>query len=196
MGTPYPLRRLAALALPLVVVVVAPACAGGSGTGVAPTTVPRPTTTAGDTKVTAATAVVEPDSIGGIPLGATRQEAIEVFGPPDSTAEDQLRWQFGGGTARGLTLFFRSGSTFSPGLTDWIATARGPVTAKGVGVGDGAGAVIAAYGALDPFCCETKVASVEQAGGRMIVVVGSYGTSAVGQVIGGDPKAWSRSIAD
>jgi hypothetical protein len=55
--------------------------------------------------------------------------------------------------------------------------------------------VTAAYGALQAFCCDTKVASVNQGPGRMIVIVGNA-SGKVDQIVGGDPALWSRKIAD
>ncbi len=79
----------------------------------------------------------------------------------------------------------------SPKLTDWLVSARGPVTKQGVRVGDTEAQVVAAYGPLQPFVGQ-QIAAVEQGGGRLIVVVDS-GT--VTLLIGGDPEFWMRSIA-
>jgi hypothetical protein len=136
---------------------------------------PAPEVTA--PRTVASRSVLEPDSVAGIPLGATKDQAQAVLGPATTiTSEkdsggryDTLRWQLSGG--RGLSLSFRSGSRFSPGLTDWRADVAGPATAAGVQVGTAAGDVMAAYGALSPFCCRSKVASIERAGGRLVVVV-------------------------
>lgn len=88
-----------------------------------------------------------------------------------------------------------STSVTSPRLTDWIANPAGPVTSKGVKVGDTAAKVTTAYGALETFCCGTHVASVESGGGRLIVVVDDASQMVV-NLTGGDPEFWSRSIAD
>ena len=178
-------------------------------TTVTSTTAPAPTSTtrAGAATTTtaragAAKAVIDAATVAGIPLGAGKSEAIAVLGPPTMTGQgtdvsgkkyDFLRWQISGN--RGLTLNFRTESVTSPLLTDWIASAPGPVTTRGVQVGDGADKVTAAHGALVTFCCESKVASVMQGPGRMIVVVPDE-TRKVSQIIGGDPEYWSRSIAD
>jgi len=150
----------------------------------------------------AAKAIVEPDAVAGIPLGANKSDAIAILGPPTTSGQeadlsgkkyDYLRWQFSGN--RGLFLNFRTEAVTSPRLTDWIATAAGPATKAGVQVGDGAAKVTGAYGALEAFCCDAKVASVIQGGGRMIVIVAND-TQKVTRIVGGDPDFWSRSIAD
>ena len=151
---------------------------------------------------TAATAVIEPDTVAGIPLGATKTQAIAVLGPATRSGQendlsgkryDFLSWDLSGN--RGLTLAFGTDSVTSPLLTDWKATIAGPRTTSGVQVGDAAAKVTAAHGALAPFCCDTRVASVNQAGGRMIVIVGNA-SQKVDQIVGGDPAFWSRKIAD
>lgn len=157
---------------------------------------PATTTTAGQT---AASAVIEPERVAGIGLGATKSQATDVLGPPTMSGQntdvggatyDYLRWQLNGN--RGLTLNFRNTALT---LTDWAATTAGPATKAGVQVGDGAAKAVAAHGALQTFCCNSQVASVSQGGGRMIVVVDND-TQKVTQIIGGDPAYWSRSIAD
>ncbi len=163
------------------------------------TTVAAPTTTAPAPR--AATAIIEPDTIAGIPIGSNKSEAIAVLGEPTTSGQetdlsgatyDYLRWQFAGN--RGLFLNFRTQGATSPLLTDWIATAPGPATARGIKVGDPESAVVAAYGPLSPFCCGAVIADVSRGPGRMIVVVEPGGN--VRQIIGGDPGFWSRSIAD
>jgi hypothetical protein len=157
------------------------------------------TTTA---RVTAATAVLEPHQVAGIPLGATKTQAIAVLGAATRSGQetdlsgkkyDYLSWDLSG--SRGLSLAFGTDSVTSPLLTDWKATIAGPRTAGGVQVGDTAAKATAAHGALAAFCCDTKVASVTQSGGRMIVIVGNA-TQKVDQIVGGDPAYWSRKIAD
>lgn len=186
-----------------------PVIAGQDGvttttTAVAPVTTntsvaPITTTAAAASK--AATAVVEPHTVAGLPLGATKTEVIAVLGPPTKTGQetdlsgakyDYLRWELDGN--RGLALNFRTLSATSPRLTDWIATAKGPRTKTGIQVGDPATKVVAAHGALQDFCCDAKIASVKQGAGRLIIVVPNGG--AVGQLIGGDEAFWSKSIAD
>lgn len=177
--------------------------------GVSTTAEPATATTAAGasstTKVAGAsfrTAVVEPDSVGGVDLGATKSEAIAVLGEPTATGiqedlsgktYDFLRWNIDGN--RGLVLNFRTEAVTSPRLTDWLVTATGPATVKGIKVGDAMAKVTGAYGALQPFCCESQVASVTKGAGRMVVVVDS-GAGTVTQIIGGDEAYWSRSIAD
>ncbi len=160
------------------------------------------TTTTASPRPSAAKAVIEPARVAGIGLGANKSQAIAVLGEPTTTGQetdlsgkkyDYLKWQLSGN--RGLTLNFRTESATSPLLTDWNANAPGPVTKGGVTVGDGAVKVTAAHGALMTFCCESKVASVVDGGGRMIVVIAND-TQKVTQIIGGDPAFWSRSIAD
>jgi hypothetical protein len=157
------------------------------------------TTTA---RLTAATAVIEPHQVAGIGLGANKSQAIAVLGPPTRTGQetdlsgkkyDYLAWDLAGD--RGLVLAFGTDSVTSPLLTDWKATAAGPRTTGGVQVGDTSAKTAAAHGALTAFCCDTKVASVTQAGGRMIVIVGNA-SQRVDQIVGGDPAYWSRKIAD
>lgn len=157
------------------------------------------TTTA---RITAANAVIEPHQVAGIPLGATKSQAIAVLGPATRSGQetdlsgkkyDTLSWDLTGN--RGLSLAFGTDSVTSPLLTDWKATMAGPRTTGGVQVGDAAAKVTAAHGALVAFCCDTKVASVTQAGGRMIVIVGNA-SQKVDQIVGGDPAFWSRKIAD
>jgi hypothetical protein len=169
-----------------------------------PTTTARPAATTTTTvRVTAATAVIEPHQVAGVPLGANKSQAIAVLGPPTRTGQetdlsgkkyDYLAWDLSGN--RGLLLAFGTDSVTSPLLTDWKATGPGPRTTGGVQVGDtSAKAAAAGHGALQPFCCDTRVASVTQAGGRMIVIVGNA-SQKVDQIVGGDPAYWSRKIAD
>ena len=163
---------------------------------------PTSTTTSSGTSAAAAKAVIEPAAVAGIPLGANKAQAIAVLGQPTTSGQetdlsgkkyDFLKWQLSGN--RGLTLNFRTESATSPLLTDWNANAPGPLTNAGVQVGDSAAKAVAGHGALQAFCCESKVASVVQGGGRMIVVV-SDATQKVTGITGGDPAYWSRSIAD
>lgn len=163
-----------------------------------PATTAGPTTTA---KPTAATAIVEPDSVAGIPLGSNKSAAIAVLGNPTSMGQetdltgakfDFLRWAIGN---RALTLNYRTPSATSPLLTDWIVTGPGPVTRLGRQVGDSANQVTASYGPLQTFCCQSKVASVERGGGRLVVIVDNT-SQTVRLLVGGDPGYWSRSIAD
>lgn len=148
--------------------------------------------------VAAAEAIIEPDSVAGIGLGANKSEAHAVLGTATSSGKhtdvngeeyDFLHWQLDG--QRGLTLNYRFPTGVSPKLTDWQASASGPRTVTGVEVGDSAGEVVAAYGPLEPFV-GIEIAAVEQGGGRMIVVVDN---GAVTLIIGGDPAFWMRSIA-
>lgn len=208
-------RGIATLVL---VAVTAVGCGSGDGDGAAPaaTTIAAPTTTAGPSTTTtgppaatsttrrpaAATAVIEPDTVAGIPLGATKSQAIAVLGPPTRTSQetdlggkkyDALSWDFNAN--RGLSLAFGTDSVTSPLLTDWKATAPGPVTKAGVQVGDPAAKVTSAYGPLQAFCCDTTIANVNQGAGRMIVIVGNA-SQKVDQILGGDPAFWSRKIAD
>ena len=189
------------------------ATTGVSVTSVAPsttstTTAPAPTTTrpatgsSTTTRPTVATAVIEPHQVAGIALGSTKSQAIAVLGTPTATGQDTdlsgkkydfLRWQLSGN--RGLTLNFRTDSVTSPLLTDWTANGPGPATTAGVQVGDPASKVTSGHGPLQAFCCDSRVASVSQGGGRMIVVVAN-GSQTVVQITGGDPAYWSRSIAD
>ena len=166
------------------------------------TTSRAPAVTSTTRRPTPATAVIEPDSVAGIPLGATKSQAIAVLGQPTRTTQetdlsgkryDALSWDFSGN--RGLSLAFGTESVTSPLLTDWKATAPGPVTRAGVQVGDGVAKVTSAYGALQAFCCDTKIANVNQGAGRMIVIVGNA-SQKVDQIVGGDPAYWSRKIAD
>lgn len=170
----------------------------------APTTTTRaPTATTTTTgRVTAATAVIEPHQVAGIPLGATKSQAIAVLGPATRSGQetdlsgktyDYLNWDLSGN--RGLSLAFGTDSVTSPLLTDWKATIAGPRTTGGVQVGDAAAKASAAHGSLAAFCCDTRVASVTQSGGRMIVIVGNA-SQKVDQIVGGDPAYWSRKIAD
>jgi hypothetical protein len=173
-------------------------------TTVAPSTTSTraPAATSTTRRPTAATAVIEADTVAGIGLGATKTQAIAVLGPPSRTSQetdlsgkkyDALYWDLAGN--RGLSLAFGTDSATSPLLTDWKATGPGPATKAGVQVGDAAAKVTAAYGALTTFCCDTKVASVNQGAGRMIVIVGNA-SQKVDQIVGGDPAFWSRKIAD
>jgi hypothetical protein len=148
--------------------------------------------------VTAAQAIIEPDSVAGLGLGTNKSEAHAVLGTPTSSGKhtdvhgeefDFLHWQIDGN--RGLTLNYRFPTGVSPKLTDWQASAHGPSTKKGVRVGDSADQVTAAYGPLEPFV-GVEVAAVEQGGGRMIVVVDN---GSVTLIIGGDHEAWMRSVA-
>ena len=148
--------------------------------------------------VTAAQALIEPDSVAGLGLGTNKSEAHAVLGPPTSQGKhtdvngeefDFLHWQLDGN--RGLTLNYRFPTGVSSKLTDWSANASGPSTKKGVQFGDTADQVIAAYGPLEPFI-GLQIAAVEQGGGRMIVVVDD---GAVTMIIGGDPAQWMRSVA-
>lgn len=186
---------------------VGPATAGPISTTPTTTTTSPPAstmvlTTTTTVKLSAATAVVGPDTVAGLALGATKAQVLAVLGKPAVTEQatdvggakyESLSWRFSGNG--GLTLSFRPYSRFAPGLSDWIATAAGPRTAAGVQVGDPAAEVVSAYGALQPFCCSVKVGSVEKGGGRMIVAVDDA-TGKVVDITGGEEAAWSRSIAD
>ena len=214
-------RTVAALAF---VALTAVACGSGDDDGAAPaaattavpTTTQAPTTTVTSStttsrapaatsttrRPTAATALIEPDMVAGVPLGATKSQAIAVLGPPTRTSQetdlsgkkyDALYWDSSGN--RGLSLAFGTESVTSPLLTDWKATAPGPVTKAGVQVGDAVAKVTSVYGALQDFCCDTKIADVNQGAGRMIVIVGNA-SQKVDQILGGDPAFWSRKIAD
>jgi hypothetical protein len=185
-----------------------PVVSGQAGATTTTTTIAPVTTTTTSIAVTttaavskASTAVIEPDTVAGLALGANKTQVIAVLGTPTKTGQDTdlsgakydyLRWELDGN--RGLTLNFRTPSVTSPLLTDWIATAKGPRTKSGIQVGDPASKVVTAHGALQNFCCDSKIASVKQGPGRMIIVVPNG--SAVGQLIGGDEAFWSRSIAD
>ena len=171
-------------------------------TAASTTTSRAPAATSTTRRPTAATAVIEPDTVAGIPLGATKSQAIAVLGQPTRTSQetdlsgkkyDALNWDLSGN--RGLSLAFGTESVTSPLLTDWKATGPGPVTKTGVQVGDAVAKLTAAHGALQPFCCDTKVANVNQGAGRMIVIVGNA-SQKVDRIVGGDPAFWSRKIAD
>lgn len=168
----------------------------------ATTTTRAPAATSTTRRPAAATAIIEPDTVAGIPLGATKAQAIAVLGQPTRTSQetdlsgkkyDALSWDLSGN--RGLSLAFGTESATSPLLTDWRANAPGPATKSGVQVGDAAAKVTTAYGALQAFCCDAKVATVNKGAGRMIVIVGNAGQK-VDQIVGGDPAFWSRKIAD
>ena len=170
-----------------------------STTAAPATTAPATTTTTA--RVTAATAVVEPDTIAGIPLGTNRSEANAVLGLPSETGSgtdlagdryDFSRWNLAGN--RGLTLYYRQTGVTAPLLSHWQVTAPGPATARGIKVGDPSSAVVTAYGPLQPFCCDVQVASVTRGPGRMIVIVEPG--AAVTQIVGGSEASWSRLIAD
>jgi len=187
---------------PLTTTSIAPALTPTTGGGAATTTTRPAAGTTTTARPSAARAVIEPAAVAGIPLGADKSQAIAVLGQPAAMGQetdlsgkryDFLRWDISG--SRGLTLNFRTESVTSPLLTDWSSSAPGPVTRGGVQVGDGAATVTAAHGALLAFCCETKVAAVDQGAGRMIVVVDNA-TQKVTRITGGDPGYWSRSIAD
>ena len=159
--------------------------------------------------VFAAAAVIGPDMVAGLSLGATVAEVIVVLGPPSAQEQhtdvsggtyEALLWNVPPrrGPAGSLVLNFRdrgAEGTAGPRLTDWSTLAPGPRTASGVEVGDAAAKVVAAHGALEVFCCDTHVASVTQGRGHMVVIVDD-GTSKVTRIIGGDDTFWSRSIAD
>ena len=139
--------------------------------------------------------------VAGLAIGSTKAQAIAVLGPATRSGQetdvggrkyDYLSWEFGGN--RGLFLAFGTGSVTSPLLTDWKTTA-GPTTKGGVQVGDTAAKATAAHGPLEAFCCDTRVASVTEGGGRMIVVVGNA-SQRVDRILGGDPAYWQRKIAD
>jgi hypothetical protein len=190
-------------AAPATTTTEAPATTVAPSTTAAPTTTTRaPAATSTTRRPAAATAVIEPDKIAGIPLGATKTQAIAVLGPPTRTSQetdlsgkkyDALSWDLNGN--RGLSLAFGTDSVTSPLLTDWKATGPGPVTTAGVQVGDSAAKVLSAYGSLQTFCCDTKIANLTQGPGRMIVIVGNT-SQKVDQIVGGDPAFWSRKIAD
>lgn len=184
----------------VLVMALAAGCSGGdesqppSPAGFMPPVVTAPRTMA-------SRSVVEPDSVAGIPLGATKDQAAAVLGNPTTTSTGRdsagsyqtLHWQLSGN--RGLALSFRAGSRFSPGLTDWRSDIRGPATSAGVEVGDVADKVIAAYGPLADLCCASKAASIESGGGRMVVIVVNN-TRVVERIVGGDQTAWLRTIAE
>jgi hypothetical protein len=163
---------------------------------------PAPTSTTAASASKASTAVIEPDTVAGLALGSTKTQVIAVLGTPTRTGQDTdvsgarydyLRWELDGN--RGLTLNFRTPSVTSPLLTDWSATAKGPRAQSGSQVGDAAAKVVAAHGTLQEFCCDSKIASMKQGAGRMIIVVPNW-AGTVRQIIGGDESFWSRSIAD
>lgn len=193
-------RRRLLLAV-IVTMVAAVGCSGGGGRSGATATTgfPAPEVTA--SRTIASRAVIEPDSVAGIPLGATKDQAAAVLGPATTTTTERdssgpyqtLRWQLSG--SRGLALSFRAGSRFSPGLTDWRTDIRGPATAAGIEVGSELDKVVATYGPLADFCCATKVASVERGGGRLVVMV-LKSTGVADRIVGGDPKAWMRTIEE
>ncbi len=140
--------------------------------------------------------------MAGLPLGSTKAQAIAVLGPATRSGQemdlsgrryDYLNWEFSGN--RGLFLAFGTDSVTSPLLTDWKATAPGPTTKGGVQVGDPAAEVTTAHGPLTAFCCDTRVASITEGGGRMLVIVGNA-SQKVDQILGGDPAYWQRKIAD
>ena len=129
-------------------------------TSTAPTTRPSGATSTTRAGQGAARAVIEPQAVAGIQLGANKSQVIAILGPPTTQGQetdisgkkyDYLRWQFSGN--RGLFLNFRTESVTSPLLTDWIATAPGPSTKAGVQGGDGQAKVTAAHGPLQSFCC-------------------------------------------
>ena len=185
-------------------VATAPATTVATPTTAAATSSTRPPAAATTTtaRLTAATAVIEPHQVAGLPLGANKTQAIAVLGQPTRTGQetdlsgkkyDFLAWDLSGN--RGLLLAFGTESVTSPLLTDWKATGPGPRTVGGVQVGDTAAKAAAAHGPLTAFCCDTRVASLTQSGGRMIVIVGNA-SQKVDQIVGGDPAYWSRKIAD
>jgi hypothetical protein len=204
------MKRLLVPVVVLVVALVAAGCGVGgrgrspvAGPTPAPDTSAAPSPAGGPLLTTApSAALVGPGTVAGLAIGATRAEAVAVLGTPSSepTGSDvggstfaSLRWDFD--EDGGLVLNFRGGSGASARLTDWTATAPGPRTEAGIEVQDAAAEVEAAYGALEPFCCEATVATVTWGDGRMIVVVDEV-SKQVTQIIGGDPGYWSRSIAD
>jgi hypothetical protein len=201
-GAPLPYHRAVRSATAvLVAMVMAVACSGGSSESrpAATTGFPAPDVTA--PRTVASRSVLEPDSVAGIPLGASKDQAAAVLGPATTTTSERdsagsyqtLRWQLSG--SRGLALSFRAGSRFSPGLTDWKTDIRGPATSAGIEVGSQMEAVVAAYGPLADFCCATKIASVERGGGRLVVMV-LTSTGVTDRIVGGDPKAWIRTIEE
>lgn len=173
--------------------------AGGGAAPPVASGFPAPEVTAPRTM--ASRSVLEPDSVAGIPLGATKDQAAAVLGPATTTSSRQdaggsyqtLHWQLSG--SRGLALSFRVGSSFSPGLTDWLSDIRGPATPAGIEVGSPMEKVIGAYGPLTDFCCASKAASIERGGGRLVVVV-LNGTQVADRIVGGDPRAWMRTIEE
>ena len=186
------------------VLAVAAGCSGSGSSRGASTATPTSGYPAPDfnaPRTMASRSVIEPDSIAGIPLGATRDQASAVLGNPTTTSShrdsagpyETLHWQLSG--VKGLALSWRSGSRYSPGLTDWQADIRGPATGAGVEVGTQADPVIAAYGALADFCCATKAAVVERGGGRLVVMV-QNNTRLVTLIVAGDPVAYMRTIAE
>ena len=196
------LATLATLAtLGMLVMVAAVGCSGGGPDSPPPTAPPFAPPAVTAPRTMASRAVIEADSVAGIPLGATRDQAAAVLGPATTTSSGRdsagpyqtLHWQLSGN--KGLALSFRAGSHFTPGLTDWRSDIRGPATSTGVQVGDQADTVIAAYGPLADFCCASKAAAVERGGGRMLVLV-LNNTRIVERIVGGDPAAWMRTIAD
>lgn len=175
------------------------ACSSGGGSANPAAGFPPPEVTAA--KTMASRAVMEADSVAGLPLGATRDQAAAVLGNPTTVTSEgdsagsyeAHRWQLSGN--RGLALSFRAGSRYTPGLTDWRADINGPRTIGGVQVGDTTDEVVAAYGPLAAFCCAAKVAMIERGGGKMIVIVRDN-TGLVDTIVSGDPAAWMRTIED
>ncbi len=149
-----------------------------------------------------ATAVIEPDSVGGIPLGATAAEVEFALGTPTTRGRvtdlhgrevDFRTWQIQGD--RGLVLSFPSTGASTPRVHHWSTHTPGPSTAKGVQVGDPASKVTAAYGPLEPFVVAgSHAATVERGGGTMVVVVDDA-SQQVDVIIGGDRESWMGGIA-
>ena len=214
------MRRVLAVLLATAVVLIGTGCgddADDEATSSTSPTVAGATSTAGAAATTtgggaaattsaapamkAATAILEPDTVAGIELGTNKSAAIAVLWNPTTPGQetdvsgeryDFLRWELSGD--RGLILNYRTQGATSPLLTDWTATAPGPVTARGIQVGAPESAVVAAYGPLSGFCCGVMIAEATRGPGRLIMIVEPGAT--VRQIIGGDPGFWSRSIAD
>ena len=185
--------------------------------GAASTTRPATPITTSTTKPTSTTApppmateplspasvVVEPDAVGSLLLGSTRDEAVAILGEPSRTSTfndlsgqeyTALEWDLPDGRALGLN--YRRGSKFSPGLTDWTAASPGPRTAKGIQVGHDQQTVEEAYGTLKPFIITGFHHAVVARNGTELRVLVSDATKKVERMFGGDPGAFSRSIAD
>jgi len=141
-----------------------------------------------------AAAVLEPARLGGLPLGTSKEDVVAAFGTPDSSTVQQntggeytqLVWtrKFGEGFVA-VTLYFKSGTRYSPGLTNWIVAGPGPHTVDGIAVGDDQSKAEAIYGPA-----MFGVIQIDDPGGRLMI---SFNEKKVAAFLGGDPDAINQA---
>lgn len=181
---------------------------GGGTSSTAPeatSTRPAITSSTAPTRVDPLRAVMEPDTVAGLALGATRDDVRARLGSPTEVVQrrdssgtyEAWFYQFTvPETANaGLYLGFRTGSRCSPNLTDWITNAAGPTTAAGVQLRDPESKVQASYPGAAQAVEGGRAYALKGRDGELRVLVADV-SGAVVTVAGGDRTAWRRSFRD